>query len=324
MKKKQLISLVVAAVLFIAIGVSSVFSRTASDKMIEATLGETLTGDIEFMPPSEDYIAIVNVEGTIQEQVSADPFDIAEGYQHTTTMEYIDELMEDSSNKGILVYIDSPGGAVYESAELYDKIMEYKDVTDNPVYAYMGHMAASGGYMTSVACDYICANPNTITGSIGVIMSYVDVTGLYEKLGMRYISVTSGEFKDTSTMTDEQISEEFQGQIDETYLDFVKKVANGRDMSVEAVKKLADGRTYTANQALNNGLIDGIGSYEDLQAKMSEDCGTDVFYELESSLDPFALFFSEVKKCIPKSESQVLLEAAEDVESGVLMYYAGQ
>ena len=107
MKKKQIIGLVIAAVLFIAVGVSSVLTNTFSQKMLNDSVGQILTGDYRFNAPLSDYIAIVRVEGTIQEQASTGIFDIPEGYQHQTTMEYIDDLMEDSNNKGILLYVDS-------------------------------------------------------------------------------------------------------------------------------------------------------------------------------------------------------------------------
>ena len=215
MKTKQIIGLAVAGVLFIAIGVSSVLSNSISQRLLEDSVGSMLTGDYEFNAPMTDYIAVVKVEGTIQQQMeSTGLFAVTEGYQHTTTMEYIDRLMEDSNNKGILLYVDSPGGTVYESEELYLKLMEYKETTGRPIWDYMSHYAASGGYMTSVAADKIYANPNTVTGSIGVIMSGYDMTGLYEKLGIRYISITSGENKDSSQMTEEQIAI-YQEQVDE-------------------------------------------------------------------------------------------------------------
>ena len=101
----------------------------------------------------------------------------------------------------------------------------------------MAHYAASGGYMVSMASDKIYANSNTTTGSIGVIMSGYDMSGLYKKLGIRYVSITSGKNKDSSKFTDEQIAI-YQDQINEAYEKFVNIVADGRDMSVEDVKNL--------------------------------------------------------------------------------------
>ncbi len=323
MNKKQIGGLIIAAVLFIAVGVSSVLTNTFSERMLADSMEQILTDSVGFDPPSDDYIAVVRVEGTIQEQTAAGMFDVPVGYQHITTLDYIDNLMGDGNNRGILLYVDSPGGTVYESEELYLKLKEYKEQTGRPVWDYMAHYAASGGYLISMAADKIYANPNTTTGSIGVIMSGFDMTGLYEKLGIRYVSITSGDFKDSSKMTDEQIAV-YQEQVDEYYNKFVGIVAEGRGMAEEDVKTLADGRVYTANQALENGLVDEISLYEDMTAAMSSELGAYEFYEPESEISFFSSLFAKVESVIPKSEAQILTETAADMESGVPMYYAEQ
>lgn len=325
MNKKQIIALVIAVVLFIVTGVTSVLTNTVSEKMLgDSTkqMEQLLAGDVTFDAPSNPYIAVVEVKGTIQEQVETDMFTtMTEEYQHTTTMEYIDQLIADENNKGILLYVDSPGGTVYESEELYLKLLEYKEATGQPVWGYMAHYAASGGYMVSMAADKIYANSNTTTGSIGVIMSGLDMTGLYEKLGIEYFSITSGENKDSSQMNDEQI-EIYQSQVDECYERFVDIVEDGRNMSEKDVKKLADGRTYTAKQALSHGLIDEIALYEDMKHEMMKELDVYDMYELESSDNVFASLFAKMKELVPKSEAQILKETAAEMESGVLMYYA--
>ena len=325
MKKKQIIGLVVAAALFVVVGAASVLTNTVSKNLLKSSVEDAidLGGSYEFDPPSEDYIAIVKVEGTIQEQTQSSALETSSGYQHDTTMNYIDELMDDSHNKGILLYVDSPGGTVYESEELYLKLKEYKKKTKRPIWDYMAHYAASGGYMVSMASDKIYANSNTTTGSIGVIMSGYDMSGLYEKLGIRYVSITSGANKDSSKFTDEQIAI-YQDQINEYYEKFVSIVANGRDMSTEDVKQLADGRTYTAKQAKENGLIDEISLYPDMKKEMSKKLGTSTFYEMEDEEGLLQTLFSKAESLVPKSEAQILTETAKSVESGVPMYYAEQ
>lgn len=323
MKNKQIIGLVVAGAVFIVTGAVSVFTNTLSAHALAEDVTTILSGDLEFDPPGEDYIGVVNVVGTIQEQTQSSVLDTSTGYQHNTTMDYIDNLMEDSDNKGILLYVDSPGGAVYESEELHDKLMEYKETTGRPIWTYMAHYAASGGYMTSVTADRIYANKNTVTGSIGVIMSGYDMSGLYEKLGIRYVSITSGVNKDSSKMTDEQVAI-YQSQVDECYQEFVDIVAKGRDMSEDQVKALADGRTYTAKQAKANGLIDEIATYEDMTEQMSDELGVDEFYTPSSEGNILATLFGKAKELVPKSEAQILKETAQEKESGVLMYYAEQ
>ncbi|MEO2239827.1 signal peptide peptidase SppA [Dorea sp. YH-dor226] len=323
MKKKQIVGLVIAVVLFIITSVASVLTNAFSRQLFEESVGDIITGSYEFNPPVNDYIAIVRVEGTIQEQADTNAFGEAVGYQHATTLDYIDNLIDDSGNVGILLYVDSPGGTVYESEELYLKLKEYKEKTGRPIWDYMAHYAASGGYMVSMAADKIYANPNTTTGSIGVIMSGYDMSGLYEKLGIRYVSITSGANKDSSQMTDEQIAI-YQEQVDEYYNKFVGIVAEGRSMSEEDVKVLADGRTYTANQAIDNGLIDEIALYDDMVSEMRDELGTGEFYELEATQSVLASFLSKAEKLIPKSEAQILKETAASMESGVPMYYAEQ
>ena len=325
MNKKQMIGLIIAVVLFIVTGVTSVLTNTVSEKMLGNStkqIEELLTGDVSFSAPSNPYIAIVEVKGTIQEQLETDMFTaMTEEYQHTTTMEYIDRLIDDENNKGILLDVDSPGGTVYESEELYLKLLQYKEETGCPVWAYMAHYAASGGYMVSMAADKIYANSNTTTGSIGVIMSGYDMTGLYEKLGIEYVSITSGENKDSSQMNEGQI-EIYQSQVDECYERFIDIVEDGRNMSEKAVKKLADGRTYTAKQALEKGLIDEIALYDDMKHAMMKKLDVYDIYELETEDNVFASLFAKAKSLVPKSEAQILKETAAEMESGVLMYYA--
>lgn len=322
MKKKQTIGLIIAVILFVFTGIASVFTHTVS----RAILADSLSVPTDFTDsedfPEDSYIAIVQVTGTIQQQTSTSIFETAEGYQHNTTMSYIDDLIDDENNAGILLYVDSPGGTVYESEELYDKLMEYKN-TGRPIWTYMAHYAASGGYMISMASDKIYANKNTTTGSIGVILSTYDLSGLYEKLGIRYVSITSGANKDSSLLTDEQISI-YQEQIEESYESFVEKVAMGRNMDVDAVKELADGRTYTANQALSYGLIDDISSYDEMANEMCSYFGVYELYQPETEENIFESIFSKITNSLPKSESQILSEKAEEMESGVLMYYAEQ
>ena len=326
MKKKQIIGLVIAVVLFTMCGLASVLTNTFSKNFLAESgfnfnVGNEYDESMEDTFPIEPYIAIVRVSGTIQEQTETGIFEMAQGYQHNDTMEYIDSLIYDDNNSAILLYVDSPGGTVYESEELYNKLLEYKELTDRPIWTYMAHYAASGGYMISMASDYIYANKNTTTGSIGVIMSGYDLSGLYEKLGIRYVSITSGENKDSSSMSDEQVAI-YQSQVNECYESFVQMVAKGRNMTTEEVKALADGRTYTAQQALSNGLIDQISSFENMQDEMSEAFDTWNYYEPAESENVLASFFSQMKEMIPKSEAQILLETADNMESGVLMYYA--
>lgn len=321
MKKKHVIWIVVGIVVFIFLAIGCVAVAFVACGTMDSQEEQVLTGDYIFDPPAEDYIAVVRIEGTIQEQTEPGMLDVPAGYQHITTMDYIDSLIQDENNKGMLLYVDSPGGTVYESEEMYQKIKEYKETTKRPIWEYMAHYAASGGYMVSMNSDKIYANPNTVTGSIGVIMAGYDLTGLYEKLGIRYVSITTGPNKDSSQMTEEQIAI-YQSQIEECYDSFVNIVAEGRNMSEKDVKKLADGRTYTAKQAKENGLIDEISSFEDMKNSMSEELEIYTFSEIKAPKKPFAELFAKAEKLVPKSEAQILTETAEEKESRVPMYFA--
>jgi protease-4 len=156
------------------------------------------------------------------------------------------------NNKGILLYVNSPGGTVYESDEMYLKLLEYKEKTGTPVYAYFASEACSGAYYISMAADEIYANRNTWTGSIGVIISLMNYEGLLKKIGVEEIDITSGKNKTIGSGAHEMTPQQakiLQRLVDEAYDQFTKIVAKGRDMKLEKVQKLGDGRIYSAAQA---------------------------------------------------------------------------
>ncbi|MBQ6622869.1 MAG: signal peptide peptidase SppA [Mogibacterium sp.] len=224
---------------------------------------------------NHDYIAVIDVNGEISDSLSTDLSGQVSGYDHTWTMDEIDRLIEDEHNKGIFMRVDSPGGSVYTSDEIYYKILEYQEKTERPVYAYMGSMAASGGYYISAPCNRIYANRNCWTGSIGVTTGTMyNITELLDKFGIKTETITSGPNKSMGSSTEEMTDEHraiLQSLIDEAYEQFVGIVAEGRGMEVSEVKKVADGRILTAKQALDAGLIDGIMNEEEALEKMKQD-----------------------------------------------------
>ena len=232
---------------------------------IWGTVINGLVGTENTMARTGDLIDVIYVEGVIAEGEVA--------YNHAWTLNQIDRFTYDKTNKGIFLYVNSPGGGVYESDELYLKLMEYKELTGRPVYAYMAQTAASGGLYVSMAADKIYANRMTMTGSIGVIMSMTDTTGLQELIGVKTENIVSGQNKAMGNpLTDEQ-RDIFQSLIDESYNIFVEVVAEGRDLSIEKVKELADGRIYSPVQAKDLGLIDEISTLEEAMAAMQVDNG---------------------------------------------------
>lgn len=172
--------------------------------------------------------------------------------------------------KGILFKINSPGGSAAASQSVYHEIQRVRK-KGIKVYAAMGDVAASGGYYIACAAEKIYANSATLTGSIGVIAQFTKVKGLFEKVGLETTVIKSGEFKDIgSPFRDTTAAERdlLQKLIDDTYQDFLQAVADGRQMPVAEVRKLADGRIYTGNQALKHKMLDKLGDYNQALADL--------------------------------------------------------
>ncbi len=214
-----------------------------------------------------DYISAIYITGMISEENRT--------YNQKWLLRQIKKAGSDPKNAGVLLVIDSPGGTVYESDEAYLALRKYKKSTGRPVYAYFGSLAASGGYYIGCAADKIFANRNTLTGSIGVIAGQsVDATELLGKVGIKMTTITAGKNKNmgnyNSVLTDEQRAI-FQSIADEAYEQFTGIVAESRKMKISDVKKLADGRVYTALQAKNNGLVDAVCPLEEAKESIRSD-----------------------------------------------------
>lgn len=197
-----------------------------------------------------DKIALVRIEGPIVD--SKNP------------VEEVKDYAEDPSIKGIVMRVDSPGGAVAPSQEIFEEVR--KAAGKKNVVVSMGSVAASGGYYISAPATKIVANPGTLTGSIGVIMEIPNVQGLLDKVGIKTEIVKSGRHKDLASSF-KGLSEEdraiLQGVLDDVHEQFIAAVAEGRRMPLDAVKKLADGRVFTGRQAKELGLVDELGSLQD-------------------------------------------------------------
>jgi protease-4 len=181
-----------------------------------------------------------------------------------TTIEQLKKFAKDDSVKAIVLRINSPGGGVGPSQEIHEEVKKLKG--KKIVVASMGALAASGGYYIACAAQKIYANPGTITGSIGVIMQFVNVKDLIEKIGLKGMVVKSGAFKDIGSPMREMKAEErelLQGVIDNVHSQFIAAVAEGRKMERESVAKIADGRIFSGEQAKSLGLVDALGNLED-------------------------------------------------------------
>ena len=166
--------------------------------------------------------------------------------------------------RGILLRIDSPGGAVAPAQEIYSEIMKLR-ADHKTVYVSMGTVAASGGYYIACAADYVLANPGTLTGSIAAVMVFSNIEELTNKIGVKPVIIKSGKYKDVGSPLRAMNPEErklLQNVVDDVHQQFVQAVAKGRGLSVSEVKEIADGRIMTGQQALKLKLIDEIGGLE--------------------------------------------------------------
>jgi protease-4 len=198
-----------------------------------------------------DRIAVIPVEGVI--------------FNSKTINEHLKTYGNDSRVKAILLRINSPGGGVAASQEIYDQIKWVRQEKKKPVVVSMGSVAASGGYYIAAGADKIFANPGTITGSIGVIAEWVNYGELLKWARLKPEVIKSGEFKDVGSPTRELTPKEreyLQGIINQLYNQFVDVVVEGRGMAREQVFRLADGRIYTGQDAKRENLIDEVGGYE--------------------------------------------------------------
>lgn len=339
MKTKQIISIVITGVVIIAVGITGVASNVIGSKLIKQNKTETssivkdmfssVSGDSNIELPNKDFVGVINIEGEIGAS-SSNSLTSDSTYNHDFYLKYIEKMEKSDKNKGILLYVDSPGGAVYESDEMYLKLMEYKEKTKRPIWAYFASQACSGGYYISMAADKIYANRNCWTGSIGVIVSLTNCKKLYDKLGIKEIDITSGKNKAMGSQGLELTKEQrgiLQSLVDEAYDQFVGIVADGRKMDKSAVKKIADGRIYSAKQAKEINLVDEVGSLKDEKTAFAKEAGfsEDITYytpEKDSLSGMFSSIFGAVKDIVPKSDIDLAEDIVKNNGNGVLKYYA--
>jgi protease-4 len=200
--------------------------------------------------PIGEKVAVVRVEGPILDSKN--------------TIEELKDYMTNQSVKAIILRVDSPGGAVAPSQEIYEEVR--KAAAKKKVVVSMGSVAASGGYYISAPASRIVANPGTLTGSIGVIMEIPNLEGLLNKVGVKTEVIKSGEHKDMASVFRGIGKEEraiLQDVLDDVHEQFIDAVAEGRKMVPEKVRKIADGRVFTGRQAVKAGLVDELGNLED-------------------------------------------------------------
>lgn len=254
------------------------------------------TGAPRLSSGTGDAVAIVRVEGAIVTGDAANDLSASAGAVSGVVIDDLRRASEDPTVKAIVLRVNSPGGAVTGSAEIHDFIR----TLEKPVVASLSELAASGGYYISAPTDYIIARPDTLTGSIGVIIQLINAADLIEELGVSVNLITSADNKALGslwqTLSPEQAAI-FQGLVDESFEEFVTVVATGRRMARDEVLALADGRIYSGRQALDNGLVDALGNLQDAIDKAAElggisDAPRIVEYERTPSLSQLLFGFS--------------------------------
>lgn len=223
-------------------------------------------------------LALIEVSGVIAEADSRTRIGISERPGLIVeTRNALDRAAADEDVVGILLRINSPGGSVSASDTLHHEIESWKSEHKHPVVAYLNGIATSGGYYVAMASDRVIAHPSSVTGSIGVVMPGLSIEGLMEKYGVVDQTLTSGKFKDAGTLLRDMSAEErvqLSSVINDLYARFVDVVVKGRpELSREEIAKLADGRIYSARQALESGLVDELGYLEDAVEELETRAG---------------------------------------------------
>lgn len=269
-KNKRVISLVIVMVLVVfslingTLTKSVIQKQNTEDSYVQMFLRSQSVHKLTLVDGnSDETIQKISIEGEIGAEMT-------NTYSRASIINQIKEAKSNSNVKAILLSVNTPGGGVYETAELYNELKN----SGKDVYVSMKKQATSGGYYVSMAAKKIFANTETTTGSLGVIMSYVSAQKFLNDHGIKQETIRSGEQKAVGGLTEdlpESTRKIYQEQNKEAYDRFVKAIAQGRSISEDEVRKLADGRTYTGTQAVENKLVDKIGTEEDLINFIKED-----------------------------------------------------
>ncbi|NVM05260.1 MAG: signal peptide peptidase SppA [Candidatus Helarchaeota archaeon] len=239
---------------------------------------------------SQDKVACVELYGPI--------------FNSKDIVRQLKKYRKNKSIDAVVLRIESPGGAIGASQEIYDEVKKTRE-SGKITIASMGNVAASGGYYVACGADKIVANPGTITGSIGVIAEFFDITRLTDKLGLKFETIKSGKFKDSGSPYRTLTSEErkyFQKLIDDSFQQFVDVVHKERGIDKEELYKIADGRVFTGQQAKELNLVDELGNYEDAislaikMAGISEDAK--IIKEKRRKFNIFDILFADIEEII--------------------------
>jgi protease-4 len=229
-------------------------------------------------------IVLLHVDGVIAEAGG-----FGETFSAADFISQLEQVKNDSEVEGVIIKVNSPGGTVIHSEEMYRKIIELKEAGIK-VGVSMGATAASGGYYIAAPADFIYASPSTITGSIGVIFSLPNYQKAADWIGYSETNITSGKMKDIGNPLRPLSTEEravFQSLVDESYEGFIDIIVKGRKLSKDHVLKLADGRIFSGKQALRLKLVDYLGNSEDAIKQMGKVLDVED-YQVVQYTEPFS------------------------------------
>ncbi|RNF40828.1 signal peptide peptidase SppA [Planococcus salinus] len=276
-------------------------------------------------------IAVLEVEGTIQDTGDASSLLGSTGYNHDFFMKQLEQVREDDTVKAVVLNVDTPGGGTLESSQIHDEIVEIQEEAGKPVYVSMGSMAASGGYYISAPAEKIFVSPETLTGSIGVIMQGVNYSELAERIGIDFETIKSGPYKDIMSANRDMTEEEralMQEIVDQSYNAFVDVVMEGRDLSEEEVRAVADGRILNGRQAVEADLADEFGLEEDAISQLREDydlANAQVFEYGAPGTGLGSLLSMKVNSFLGNDmETKLVAELLSNYNSPRLMYLYGE
>ena len=336
MSKRQWIWLIVAVAVFALAGAASVAVNTWQKRSVAEMYGSMdslLVGayavEEEFYFPDEPFIAKLDIEGTIMSGGGVTSF-AADGFDLDYILDYIDRLAACENNAGILLFIDSGGGEMKASDEVYLKLMDYKRETGRPVYAYFDGTACSAAYYIAMAADNIWANRNCVCVNIGVYIETYNLKGLFDKYGVEEIMIKSSDNKGIGALGQEWTEEQlaiYQSIVDLYYDQFLDVVSAGRGMTKDQVKALDDGREMLASQALQAGFIDGVCRYSEYEDYLLSSTGMLLYEEEPAELDMLTQMlqniYGRLEALTPRSEVEIVRDFMNADNGIVVMAYAG-
>ena len=214
----------------------------------------------------KNLIAVIDLKGIIVNKDSEGDSEVINSYY---ILKVLDKIQEDKNYKGVLLIIDSPGGVAAPSVEISYKVRKISK--EKPVVAYIENLGASGAYYIASSCNYIIANPESIIGSIGVIITVPKVYKALDKIGIDFVAIKSGKYKDSLSPFKPMNNEEkqyIQNLVMDAYYQFVRDVSENRKIAISELYKIADGRVFSPNTAKKYKLIDEIGTFDDAKNKI--------------------------------------------------------